>query len=94
LLASLERPDDVPPGEESPAELADGLPAAPPTTDDDAVSDEPAEDDASASPFAEFASGESEAAPGDVDGEPQDQPPPAERREAKATAGWWSFGRR
>jgi tetratricopeptide (TPR) repeat protein len=94
LLASLERPDDVPPGEESPAELADGLPAAPPTTDDDAVSDEPAEDDVSASPFAEFVSGESEAAPGHVDGEPLDQAPPEERRAAKATAGWWSFGRR
>jgi tetratricopeptide (TPR) repeat protein len=93
LLASLERPDDVPPGEESPAEPADGLPAAPSTTEDDAVLDEPSEDDAS-SPFAEFASGANEAARGHVDGQPQDQPALEEGRAVKATAGWWSFGRR
>jgi hypothetical protein len=29
-----------------------------------------------------------------VDGEPQDQPALEEGRAVKATAGWWSFGRR
>jgi hypothetical protein len=90
LLASLDRPDDEPAGEEPPAEIDDGLPAAPTTVDDPG----PTEDDASVSPFAEFASGEDVATPDHVNGNAEDLEPPSERGEAKTTAGWWSFGRR
>jgi tetratricopeptide (TPR) repeat protein len=87
LLVSLERPGDQPAAEPV-DDPADGLPAAP--TSDDA--DGPGED-ASASPFAEFASGSDGGTPDHANGTSEDREPPTERP-AKAAAGWWSFGRR
>jgi tetratricopeptide (TPR) repeat protein len=94
LLASLDRSEDEPSGEEPLAEIADELPAAPTEVDDEAGSDEPAEDDGSPSPFAEFASNADEAATDGADGAAEEPQPRVEDRPAKATAGWWSFGRR